>query len=74
MKLSKKNVRKNKKKFTKIQNNLIKIIYYFSENDNLKNDYVFKFELVFNFLITKYESSLTSILKNKKQTEILRVA
>ena len=42
-------------------------MYYFSENDNLKNNHISEFELIFDFLITKYESLSTSILKSKKQ-------
>ena len=62
-----KNMRKNKRKFTKVQNNLVKIIYYLSENNNLKNDHILKFKLILDFLITKYESLSASILKNEKQ-------
>jgi response regulator RpfG family c-di-GMP phosphodiesterase len=62
-----KNTRKNKRKFTKVQNNLVKTVYYISENDNLKNNHIFKFKLIFNLLITKYKLSSASISENKKQ-------
>ena len=35
----------------------------------MKNNHVFKFELIFDFLIIKYESQSASILKSKKQID-----
>ena len=61
------NTRKNKRKFIKVQNNSVKTVHYFSENDYLKNDHISEFELILDLLITKYESSLASILKSEKQ-------
>jgi len=68
-----KNTRKNKKKFTKIQNNLIKTVHYFSENNNLKSDHVLKFELILDLFITKYESSSASISESEKQINLNNV-
>ena len=45
-------------------------MHYFLENDNLKNDYIFKFELVLDLFITKYKSSSASISENKKQINL----
>ncbi len=64
-----KNVKKNKRKFIKIQNNLIKTVHYLSENNNLKSNYIFKFEFIFDFFIIKYESLSVSILKSEKQID-----